>query len=48
MTDLEDGDIKMQFDFRQVYSTLLEDWLQISPTKVVGGEFEKLALVSSR
>jgi len=48
MTDLEDGDIKMQFDFRQVYSTMLEDWLQISPTKVVGGEFEKLALVSSR
>ena len=27
MTDLEDGDLKMQTDFRQVYATLLQDWL---------------------
>ncbi|MEZ6033170.1 MAG: DUF1501 domain-containing protein [Planctomycetaceae bacterium] len=47
MTDLEDGDLKMQFDFRQVYATILDDWLAVPPEKVLSGEFEKMALVSA-
>lgn len=27
LTDLEDGDLKMQTDFRRVYATVLRDWL---------------------
>lgn len=44
MTDLEDDDLKRQFDFRQVYSTLISDWLGYSAKTVLGGEFEKLKL----
>ena len=29
LSDLEDGDLKMQLDFRQVYASILEDWLGI-------------------
>lgn len=42
LTDLEDGDLKMQFDFRQVYATILEDWLGIPPQAALAGSFEKL------
>lgn len=28
LTDLEHGDLKMQTDFRQIYATILEDWLR--------------------
>lgn len=47
MTDLDDGDLKMQFDFRQVYAAILDDWLAVAPEKILGGEFEKMALVSA-
>jgi uncharacterized protein (DUF1501 family) len=45
MTDLEDGDLKMQFDFRQVYATVLEDWLSIPSSEVLGESFERLKLL---
>lgn len=45
MTDLKDGDLKSQFDFRQVYATLISDWLGVSAEKVLGEEFKKLKLV---
>ena len=32
LTDLDDGDLRMNIDFRQVYSTLLSEWLKVSPT----------------
>ena len=35
----------MQFDFRQVYATILDDWLSIRPQDVLGGEFKKLDLL---
>ena len=47
MTDLNDGDLKMQLDFRQIYAALLDGWLAVTPEKVLGGDFEKLALVSA-
>ena len=45
LTDLENGDLKMQFDFRQVYSALLRDWLSIPAESVLGGSFDPLTLV---
>jgi len=45
LTDLDDGDLKMQFDFRQVYSGLLRDWLAIPAESVLGGSFDPLKLV---
>lgn len=44
LTDLEDGDLKTEFDFRQVYATLLDKWLGISSEKVLQEKFEHLDL----
>jgi uncharacterized protein (DUF1501 family) len=42
--DLEEGDLKRSIDFRQVYATVLEDWLGLPAQKTLGGEFERLPL----
>jgi len=46
LTDLEGGDIKSQFDFRQVYATILEDWLNLPSETILGGKFERLGLLA--
>ncbi len=46
LTDLEDGDLKRSLDFRQVYATLLEDWLDLPSEAALGGRFERLALLN--
>ncbi len=45
MTDLEDGDLKMGIDFRQVYATLLEAWLGLDP-RTLGESFAPLPLIA--
>ena len=45
LLDLEDGDLKSSVDFRQVYATVLEDWLGLVAESAIGGRFERLALV---
>ena len=40
--DLDQGDLVPNHDFRGVYSTLLEDWLQLDAVPIVDGQFEKL------
>jgi uncharacterized protein (DUF1501 family) len=45
LTDLIDGDIRHQTDFRQVYASVLEDWLGVSSAGVLGQPYEKLGLV---
>lgn len=44
LLDLQDGDLKMTVDFRQVYAAVLEDWLGLPSTPVLGGDFAKLHL----
>jgi uncharacterized protein (DUF1501 family) len=44
LLDLEDGDLKMGVDFRRVYASVLEDWLGLSSSAVLGGDFAKLSL----
>jgi uncharacterized protein (DUF1501 family) len=39
--DLEQGDLVPSTDFRSVYTTLVEDWMGLDATEVVGGTFEK-------
>ena len=46
LTDLEDGDLKRSIDFRQVYATLLEEWLDLPSEAALGGRFERLALLN--
>lgn len=44
LNDLEDGDLKHQIDFRQVYAGVLRDWLQVDERKVLGNSYEPLKL----
>jgi uncharacterized protein (DUF1501 family) len=40
LTELEDGDLKYTTDFRRVYSTLLDKWLNADSTTVLQNRFE--------
>ena len=43
--DLEEGDLKYNFDFRGVYGTIAERWLGLDASTIVGGKFEQLDFV---
>ena len=45
LTDLDEGDLRYQLDFRQVYATVLENWLDASPSSILNGEFTSLNLL---
>lgn len=42
LSHLLDGDIRHTIDFRQVYATLLEEWLQVKATPILGDPFEPI------
>lgn len=42
LSSLEDGDLRYIIDFRSVYRSLIEDWLQLPSTDVVHGNFDKV------
>jgi uncharacterized protein (DUF1501 family) len=42
--DPKDGDLRRSLDFRQVYATVLEDWLAVSSKDTLGGTFGHLPL----
>ena len=46
LTDLDFGNLKWHTDFRSVYATLLERWLGVSSTPVLGSGFPTLSFVS--
>ena len=39
---LDDGDPEHVIDFRQVYATLLDQWLEVPPKLVLGDDFDPL------
>jgi uncharacterized protein (DUF1501 family) len=43
--DLSQGDLVPNQDFRGVYTTILEDWLQLDARPIVNGTFEKPAFI---
>lgn len=45
LSDLEQGDLKVKLDFRQVYSTLLDNWLQIPSEKVLERKYDSLKFI---
>jgi len=45
LVNLENGDLKFQVDFRQIYATLLDNWLKTSSEAVLGQKFAGLNLV---
>jgi uncharacterized protein (DUF1501 family) len=42
LAQLVDGDITHQMDFRGVYSTILRNWMNVDPGKVIEGSFPLL------
>ena len=43
--DLQQGDLVPNYDFRGAYATILDKWMGMEPTHIVGGKFEQLAFV---
>lgn len=44
LTDLDEGDLKMTVDFRQVYASVLGSWLGTDAERVLGAAYEPLPL----
>ena len=42
LNDLQDGDLKHHTDFRQVYATVLQHWLNCDPTPILKGHYEPI------
>lgn len=45
LTDLDDGDLKYDIDFKQVYATVLDNWLQADSKMVLDRKYERLAFI---
>jgi uncharacterized protein (DUF1501 family) len=45
LVNLEDGDINFEIDFRRVYSTILNKWLNADDEKILGGRYNYLDLI---
>lgn len=45
LSDLDDGDLKMGIDFRQIYAAVLEQWLGLKSAAALGGSFSPLNIV---
>ncbi len=45
LTDLDNGDLKYEIDFRRVYATVLEKWLRVSSEASLKREFKTLNFI---
>jgi uncharacterized protein (DUF1501 family) len=48
LKDLDAGDLKYHTDFRQVYATLLDNWLDVDSNAVLNGKFEHLNFLKAK
>ncbi len=46
LSNLDRGDLKVLLDFRQVYATILHQWLSVTPQDVLGSKFATLPLLA--
>ena len=44
--DLQDGDIKYNTDFRSVYASILQEWMQTNSVPILGRQFPTLPLMA--
>jgi uncharacterized protein (DUF1501 family) len=47
LTNLDQGDLKFNTDFRSVYATVLENWLETPSKPILGSQFDKLGVVKA-
>lgn len=46
LDDLDRGNLRWRVDFRQVYATIIDDWLGADHTSILGGSFTKLGFLA--
>ena len=46
-SDLDQGDLVPDMDFRSVYTAIIEDWMKLDPVPIVGGTFEKPSFITN-
>ena len=47
LSDLDSGDLKFNIDFRNVYASILEQWLETPSKPVLGGQFKTFPIMKS-
>jgi len=47
LTDLDGGDLKYSTDFRQIYATVLQDWLDCPSKQILGQQFKTIPIFKS-
>ena len=45
LKDLDEGDLKYSIDFKQVYATVLKNWLSTEPGNIIGGKYKPLNFI---
>jgi len=45
LSDLQEGDLKYQVDFKNVYATVLNNWLKADDQKILGRPFDHMAFI---
>jgi len=48
LSDLDNGDLKFNLDFRSVYAGLLQDWLKADDRQILRGSFRPARVVASK
>lgn len=47
LTDLDQGDLKYNVDFRSVYATVLQNWLETASKPILGQQFPTLGVIKA-
>lgn len=45
LSDLQDGDLKYTVDFKNVYATILKNWLNADDKKILGKEYTYMGFI---
>ncbi|MGZ3852948.1 MAG: DUF1501 domain-containing protein, partial [Flavisolibacter sp.] len=45
LNDLDEGDLKYKIDFKNVYATVLNKWLNADDEKILGKKFDQLKFI---
>ena len=45
LADLDEGDLKYSIDFKEVYATVLNNWLSVEPGEIVGKKYKPMNFI---
>ena len=45
LSDLDDGDLKYSIDFKSVYATVLDNWLNANSKEILGRKYRHLSFI---